>query len=199
MAGRGVHRARARVEFDVLSADERGIAGEERMADCRADQRRARRTAEPFGFGSGCARENVGREIVGQQQQLVAAAIDAVARFGLERDRDVGGQRPGRRRPDHYRERQSGRAGHVRALHESVALRFARGEAHVDRGRLAFLIFDLGFGQRRLVADAPKRRAQTLVELLRFRQVGERLDDDGFVFFVDRAIGVLVVAEQAHT
>jgi hypothetical protein len=84
----------------------------------------------------------------------------------------------------------------VEAAEDRAALGVGRGEAHVDRRRGVIFVFDLGFGQGGLVVDAPQRRAQALIEVVVGRQIGQRLDDRGFVGRRDRHVRIVEAAER---
>ncbi len=62
---------------------------------------------------------------------------------------------------------------HLRIADESVA--------DVDAGRGVLLVFDLGFGERGLVVDAPVDGAKAFVDEILFEEVVEGFDDAGFV------------------
>ncbi len=87
----------------------------------------------------------------------------------------------------------------ARPAQEFRALFPVRGEAHVDRERRVVFVLDFRFRKRRFIADAPERRAQAFVELSRFGEVRERVDDRRFEALIDRAIRMRVIAEDAHS
>ena len=193
-AGPGLH-------LDVVGADQRRVAIEERVAGHRPDERRAARDGPPDGR-TGVAGV-LGGERVGQGRRddnELAAEFEEHVLFGrVEGDRDVPRERPGRGRPDRHPQRRSGGVREPEPPQEVGAPERGRREAHVDRGRDVVVVLDLGLGQGGLVGNAPQGRAQALVELLLLRQVGQRLHDRRLEPRVDRHVGVVEVAEEAHT
>ncbi len=102
---------------------------------------------------------------------------------------------------------ETGRASFGQARAEGVvgegcedtgALFGRRRKANVDGRRTARFVFDLGFGQRRLVVEAPERGAQTFVDLLTLGQIGQRIDDRRFERGIDRTVGTIEEAEVSH-
>ena len=78
-------------------------------------------------------------------------------------------------------------------------MRVGRGEAHVDRRRNVIFVLDLGLGKRRLVVDAPQRRAQTFVDQAFLGQIGERGDDRTLERRRDRFVRIVVeTGETPH-
>ena len=127
-------------------------------------------------------REDVGRAdlrpiVGGRLRHPIAAVGDAAG----EGDGAIAGNRPGRRRPDDDR--------------SVVAL---DGERHVDRVARIILVFDLGFGERRLLDHAPHHGLRAAVE----KAVGDEFED----FPCDlrlggeahRRIGMVPVADHAE-
>jgi hypothetical protein len=101
-----------------------------------------------------------------------------------------------RERAQELRRRRNLDAG---ALEQIVVLQGIGGEADVDRRRDVVLVFDLGFGERGLVVDAPQGRSQALVELPRLGEVAKRFDDRRLKVGIDRAVWMLEVPEGPHT
>ncbi len=195
VSGRGVHRAGTRLEIDVVGQYDERIAIHERMAHVCAVEPFAGNAREQRGIGEAFS-QRLGRKRGRENQQFVVETIETVRRVSAQRDRDVGRQRPRRGRPDQDRQFAA------LLVTERLRYRFALGvvcwKAHVDRRRDLRLVFDLGFGQRRFVVQAPQRRAQTLVELLLLGEIGERVDDGRFERRVDREVRPIVVPERAH-
>ena len=54
-------------------------------------------------------------------------------------------------------------------------------EANPDGRAGVVLVFDLGFGQRGAVVDAPVDRLQAFVDVAAVEEIDERAGDDGFV------------------
>ena len=166
--------------------------------------------AEPVVVASNSAEANrftqrVRRKCRREHEPLVADAVETVCRVGTQRDRDVGRQRPRRRRPNqHARARRGSRlafGSHLTVTEgggDGLRLRLVCGEADVDGGGDFGFVFDFGFGEGGFVVDAPQRRAQAFVELLLFGKIRERVYDRRLEVGFDRLIRTIEVAEDAH-
>ena len=186
------------LELDVVGERDHRVAVEERVPHREAFERGA--------FDLGAQRAGAAREALENRRcerfrddhVFVPDAVHAVCRIGLQRDRDVGRQRPGRRRPDDDRERHAV-VVEPEFREQRPALRVVRAKADVDRRRRVVLVLDLRFGERGLVVDAPQRRAQAFVEVVALRKVRQRLDDRRLELRRDRHVRIVVPAEaHAH-
>src|SRR5713226_8649043 len=110
----------------------------------------------------------------------------------MNRDREVGRQRPGRGRPDH---REGGTA---RELRRELCRHRGQRELHVHGRRPLVLVLDLGLGERRLTVHAPVDRLQPLVDETAADEASELARDDRLVVGRHRDVGVLPVAEHAE-
>ena len=145
VTGCGVHGAGAGLELDVVGEHDRGVAVEERMPHREPFERAAFDLRAQCALAFAHARENRRRQRFGGDHVLVTDTVHAVRRIRLQRDRDVRGERPRRRRPDD--ERQRGPVVVQPELREHRrALRIGRAEADVDRGGRVVLVLDLRFG-----------------------------------------------------
>ena len=114
----------------------------------------------------------------------------------MEGDRQVGRDRPRRRRPDEHRRRGAGR---VREARRKVrpALRRER-EVHVDRRRDVRLVLHLGVGERRAAVDAPVDRLLAPVDEVLLDEGAQGADDRRLVAVAHREVRPLPVAEDAE-
>jgi hypothetical protein len=101
-----------------------------------------------------------------RQKQDLVAALDRVERvlgLGVEGERQVRGQRPGRRRPGHGGDRTAGERW--MRLREPGRVLGREREADVDlRALVVLVVLDLGLGERRAAGDAPVDRLLRLVD-----------------------------------
>src|ERR1700720_2892616 len=70
--------------------------------------------------------------------------------------------------------------------------------ADVDAGGGVLVVFDLGFGERGAVVDAPVDGLEALVDELLFEEVVEGLDDAGFVAEAHGEVGIVPAAEDSN-
>ena len=104
VAGRGVHEAGAGVEGDVVGEHARRVAVDPGMAEAHASRARrpsvtraARPGVRPTRF---CALTALSAFASSSTSRVPSTGKNAYSALGVEREREVGGQRPGRRRPD---------------------------------------------------------------------------------------------------
>src|SRR3989442_683341 len=110
----------------------------------------------------------------------------------VDGDREVGRQRPRRRRPDHG---EGAPAGEFRL---ELRRHRAQRELHPHRGRPLILVFDLRLRQRRLAVHAPVDRLELLVDEAPADETAELARDDRLVGRRHRDVGVVPVAEYAQ-
>ena len=172
MAGRGVHGTRAGFQFHVVGADHDRVAIEERMTHGSADegfahhhpaQRMTRRFRD--------AREQWQRRALPPSTHVFT--IDAVDReysaSGLIAIATFAGSVQGVVVQITIESGVPSSCACPCALRYRRAAHRSRENARRSIARRVFLIFDLGFGERGLVVDAPQRGAQALIELLLLR------------------------------
>ena len=141
--------------------------------------------------------EDLAGELVGEDVALarprpvvggrVGDAIKAVGDIGPEGDGAVGRDRPGRRRPDQDR-------GALEVAVERVDDR----ELDPDRRRGLLVVFDLGFGERRLLHGRPHDRLRAAVELVGHRETHDLAGDLRLRRESHGRIGMLPVAFDAE-
>jgi hypothetical protein len=105
-------------------------------------------------------RHHVG-QLFGDDDDAVVVSVGRVVEVWMKRDRQIRRNRPRRRRPDEHatsRPASAGTRGRARPH------RRRKRELDVDRRRRVRLVLDLGFGQRRAVAQAPVDRLLALVD-----------------------------------
>ena len=181
-------------EYDRHVAVDPGVAESLPLEPLRVDlqARRAGFLAPP-----GRGKERLG-ESLGDDDGL--AAVEAqphVGQFGVEREREVRGQRPGRRRPGD--EGQASRRGS--AADECVAQgsrTTGQRKADVDAARLLVLVLYLGLRERGLAGGAPVDRLLAPVERAGGGDPAEFADLLRLVARRERQVGVGPVAEHAE-
>ena len=124
------------------------------------------------------------------QQQFLGSSIarkflNDVQFSWINRDREVGRQRPRRCRPDRDAR-----------LIFPVAARDRK--FHIHSRVVAVLIFDLRFGERSLGAGAPKNRLLRLVNQSFLNEDRECAQDFRFVFWIERKIRMFPIAEDTE-
>ena len=122
-----MHEARARFERDVVAEDEDAFARQEGVAiakvlECRSLEHFDDAVIAPSEF-----RSNGVHQFGGDDEVLAVMFDDVVVEVRLERDGQVGRQRPRRRRPDHRVARLLD--GQIETLHRFVG----QPEPHVHR------------------------------------------------------------------
>ena len=161
VAGRGVHDARSLLESHVIGQHDQRVALNPGMARAQAldfSALKARhlleRGARPLFFRQLL---EPGQEVLMEYQEFVPTAEHAVFQRRAERQRQVGGQRPGRRRPDEDAHLRTfgglPQTGDI--LRPACELLLGDGKFHIDARRGDFLILDFRLGQRRSQARRP--------------------------------------------
>ena len=192
VAGRRVDAPGPRLERHVVGQDEEGVAVGERMAAPhpleapRAERRKDRRGGKPR-----LGREPF-RKPLGDDVHLAARLERDVVVVGMERDPEVGRDRPRRGRPDDEedllpRKRRVDRLGRLR-----------EGELDVDGGGGVVRVLDFGLGQRRPAREAPVDRLRPLVHRAALHEPAELAQDAGLVVERHRPVRVLPVAQHAE-
>ena len=114
-----------------------------------------------------------------------------VFELGMDGDRHVGRQGPGRGRPDHgvpAGRRRPRRARHARDQRE----------IDVNAGRRLLAVFQLGLGQGRAIGHAPVDRLELAADEAPLDQVGQDVEDARLVPRVERQVGIVPVAHDAE-
>ncbi len=213
VAGRGVDQPGALLEGDVVGEpDPEVVVGarrvDERMVVAGAFQRLQfvpgdRDPGRAVGLGVLVQRadgaEERRRQLAGDDQMLgflVRAWMGQgdVLEARVQDDGQVGRQRPRRRRPD-----RQGQPGAGQPLVEGGRVEPGlQREAHIDRWRRVVLVFDLGFGQRGLVARAPVDRLLAAEQIAATGKRRQCADDGRLVGRLQRQVRVLPAAEHAQ-
>src|SRR5205807_1480517 len=111
--------------------------------------------------------------------------LDHVHFLWIDRDREVRGQCPWRRRPDRD-------AGFV------FPFPARNWKFHVNSGVIALLVLHFGFGERGLGTGAPENWFLRLINQTLLNKDRERAQDFRFVFRIERQIRMLPIAEDAE-
>ena len=174
--GRGVHEARAGFQRHVLGEHDRHHAIVERMAASGGPRASTPLARPAIAFAVEAvalrARLRAGRRRGSARRASVSTSSYSMS--ACDGDGLVAGQRPRRGGPDH---RERGFAGSPeRRTPRRARSRSTDREGHVDRGRGAVLVLDLGFGERRAAVDAPVHGLQAPVEQAVLPDAAERAD-----------------------
>ena len=192
VAGRRVDAPGPRLERHVVGQDEEGVAAGERVAAPhplevpRAERREGRR-----GGKSRLGREPFGKPL-GDDVHLAARLERDVVVVGVERDPEVGRDRPRRGRPDDEEDLLS------RKRRVDPLGRLRERELDVDRGGGVVRVFDLRLRQRRPAREAPVDRLRPLVHRPALHEPAELAQDAGLVVERHRPVRVLPVAQHAE-
>ena len=115
----------------------------------------------------------------------------------MDVERLIGGNRPGRRRPDHSGGRFIERI-QSEGLCQCAGVRVADREGDINRGRLLVGVFNLRFGERRSAIEAPVHRLQPLENIATLHHFGQRAEFVRLVGEIHREIGIVPVAEHTE-
>ena len=184
---RRVHDAAALFQRHVRAQDHRNVAVQEGVAEAQPLQLLALRFgAHRAPFQSGFLGRQAG-QLGGQQVGVAVLGLaDHVVEVRVHGQRHAGRQRPRRGGPDDRRQ--------IRPEAFRIVLGLRVG--HPDRGAAVVLVLDLGFGQRRLVRDAPVHRFHALVHISFFQEGDEGAGDGGLVFGAHGQVGLVPLAED---
>ena len=179
---RRMNAAGAGLERDVWSQHERRFAGIHGMIGGEQFQVFALDGQQAFGeIEPSVARHRIGHA-VGDQVNFVAHLEKRVVEVGVQRHGATGGQRPGRRRPDHD--------VHVASFQRRETLRHVVvhlvGDEH--RGRRDVGVLDLRRGFGGLAVDAPVHGLGAAVDETFLHDRGQRLELAGLELGLERQI-----------
>ena len=190
MAWRDMNAACAGIQRHKGCGMNRGIARQEGMTGLKALQFRAGDCFFDGKFFSsdGCA-ERVQKgfgENDGFFNALETHADHGVLVAGVDGDGEVRWKCPRGGRPDH---------------NGSLACKFSahEREENIDRRGGFILVFDFGFGERRLSAGAPENGFLLAIDEAFFHEAGERADHAGLIGGIKCEVGVFPVTEDAET
>src|SRR5215217_1687111 len=111
----------------------------------------------------------------------------------MNSDAEVCRQRPGRRGPDHYEDFSP---GECRIDQSRIAL---QGKLHIDRWTRVLVIFNFGFGERRLVLEAPVNRPCSFVDPTTLDEPRKHARGFGLVVVRHRQVWIVPLAEDAES
>ena len=134
-----------------------------------------------------------GVEQIGRDDVDVAAHRDSdIFELRVERDAEVGRERPGRGGPDEAVDLFAGKRG--------VDRRGIGGqrETNPNRRALVVLVFDFGFGQRGAVVDAPVDRLESFVDVALVEEIDKSARDNRLVGGLHREVRIVPAAQNAQ-
>ena len=191
-AGRGVHAARAGIHGDVIRQHQARGLGQERMVGEHVLEEVARMLLEHLIAVEAADVHDLLGQGVGHDIHLAVRGLHEVIQLArVERDGEVAGQRPDRRRPDDEEELA---VVNVRQLAEIVVHR----ELHEHGRARIVLILDLRLGEGGLVVGAPVHGLEALVDVAVLIHLAEHAHLVGLKALVHGLVGVLPVAHDAH-
>ncbi len=208
VTGRGVYEAGAGVHRDVVAGHDperpgrllgRQLAarlGGKGMAVADAGEIRPAQTVDDLPVRpSGVPRDGLGA-LLGHDVGAVTGLDDRVGLVGVDGDREVRGDGPGRRRPDDRREPL--RAHGVFAKDGVAGPGAFDRKCNGDRRVLALLVLELRLGQSRAVREAPPHRLQVAEEEVLRVEPPEGARDVRLVGVGHRGVRPLPVAADAE-
>ena len=195
VAGRGVHAAGAAFERDMVAKDQKPLAVEEGVLVLDEFKVAARDADIADGVIGDAAGFHRGLDALGRHQVVIVADLDeGILKIRVQAGRDVGGQRPGGRRPDHdvgVFKRDTGLGQHAVGVGREL-------EADIDRIAGILAVFDLGFGQGGLVLRAPVNNPAALVDIALFGHLAEDFHLAGLKLRPQGQVGVAEIALHAE-
>ncbi len=193
---RAVHNAGASIGGDVVSEQHWRQPIVERVPEVDAIERDTLRSTQHLAFEL-VAIERALTQFSGQNEQAARGFDQLIDMLRVYVERLVGGNGPGRGRPDDGEHPFIGQGVEAESVGEFGAISVSKREANVYHWRLFVLILDFGFGQRRTTVEAPVYRLQAFEKIALSIHVTERPDLVGFVREVHGAIGIVPVAKYA--
>ena len=198
MARGGMHGPGAGLGRDMIAEDDGHLAIIKRMTQSKSLQGIATASTQYSKIRDLITRQSGLMQDLGKHKPFLAAvlmtALDQhILKARIQCNSLVGRQRPGRRRPNHKR---------CVALSDGAAetaVQFSditNAKTHIDGRRGAFLVFDLGLGQRRTAIATPMDGFKTLMEMTRGDQSTQGAHDIGLEMEGHGQIGPLPVAEH---
>jgi len=184
---RRMNTAGAVSDGDMVRQDDQGVPSVERIG-----------TDDPFKFPAG-ERPKDGSlhaaffqhrpgQRFGKDERSRGRFHQRVRHIGMESDRHVGRQCPGRRRPYHEE---------CRAAETFLEFLFY-GKGDEDGRRRIVLVFNLRFGKGGFANEAPVDRLECPIDKPVKGEIGECPDDCRFIRWVERQVGVFPFAEDAE-
>ncbi len=188
VARRGVHAAGAAFGGHVVREHDRARPVDERMPRLDLLEFAAPHRLLDFKRGEIAVRGKTLRHRRSHEIAMFARMHDGVIEIGMDGDREIGRERPGRGRPDDDVQ------GAARAERRGVRHR----KLHPDRRADVVLVFDLGLGQRRLAGDRPVDRLLAAINQPVFDKGGERAQHFRFVRRRHRAVFLVPITKRTE-
>ena len=194
---RRVHRAGPGIARDVLAQHQPGdtVRGER----VGRPGRRGSLEVPSLDLGHDAVRfqplhgQDLRDEVGCDQQDLLTEIHELVGEVGVQGDRHVRRERPGRRGPDQDRHLPSGEVREALVERSRV-----QGKAHVDRRGSVILVFHLRLRQRRRAAWAPVDRSLVAVNVAVLDEASDLLDDRPLVLRRHGEVGRAPFPEDAQ-
>ena len=202
MIGRGMHRPGSAFGRDMPAEHDGHFALVQRVAQALRLQPRTLAYGKRFEALAAVSLHDFRGHLPGDHEQFRAgvefAADQGVIEPGMEADRLVRRQGPGRGGPDHDGDRQFAIRLPYTFKTGQQGGAVGRGEAHIDRIRSLVLEFDFGLGQGRCPHDAPVHRFIAAHEMTVGDDSRQGAHDVGLGLEVHGEIGVLPISEHSH-
>src|SRR5215470_8893230 len=194
VARRRMNRTSTGVERDVLAEDADRIAVVKRMAEADAFELPSFHLRDRLREIASDDRSNRRRELLGDDHRPAVDVERCVVELRMERDGEVGRNRPWGRGPDEDRDLTSVERGD--ALGQLTGARVRERKLDVDRGRRVIRVLDLGFRKRRAAVNAPVDRFLPFVDKPLLDAFPKRSRDRRLVREIHRDVRVVPVAED---
>ena len=200
MAGCGMHRARTRLQCDMLTQDDRHFTRVEGVLQLQPFKQRAVGIADNVVLFDAVTRHHILQHRIGNHQALPAlrpiALHHGILQLGVERDRLVGGQCPGGCRPDHKGDGAAlMAAAHMPAAGEQRLLIQHR-KTDIDGEGVFIPILHFGLGQCRAAIGTPVHRLEALLQMAILNNAPQCADDVGLKMVIHGEVGVLPVTHH---
>ena len=193
----GMHGARAGLCGDMGAQHHRHLPLEKRMLQQLAIHARTRRHRNGIGAIDAITRQHGLLQGIGQHEVIVLRhAEQHIRQLRVQRDAQIGRQRPRRGGPDGDRHPGRGLHVHPETARERNGIHSI--EAHIHRGRGLVLVLDLGLGQRRAAVHAPVHRLEAFFQVAVSREFAEGAHDVRLGAEIHGEVRVRPVAEHAQ-
>ena len=187
-----VHTTGPGIQGDEWGQDQQALPPDQRMTALEPLENGSRKLVEDFvAFFAEAERvEAIVKQLLRQDEDLALHLYGHVKKIPVKRNRQVGGNRPGGRRPDDD--------GYLLTckLRQPPGDIGDQGELHVDRRRRVVLVLDLRLRQSRLAGGAPVDGLLPLVHASIEIELPELLDGRRLVVIRHREIGIFPFAEN---
>jgi len=188
VTGRRVHRAGALFERHVVREDADRVTPVEGVLKADPFEQISLEPRDRIPEGPVHALPNLARQLLRHDHRRLADLVRPVGELRVEGDRQVRGDRPGRRGPDQDRDPPPGELGDPSAQ-LGCSFRGKR-KLHVDGWGAVVLVLDFGLGESRPAVDAPVDRLLPLVDHALFDEPGQRAHDRRLVPVAHGEVGL---------